>query len=126
VLADANFVAFIPVQDLTVAREFYVQTLGLALTDETPFAVVVDANGTRLRLTQISDLRPQPFTVAGWEVTDMAGEVDSLVSSGVTFNRYPGMDQDERGIWSTPGGDLVAWFADPDGNTLSLTSVARS
>jgi catechol 2,3-dioxygenase-like lactoylglutathione lyase family enzyme len=126
VLAGANFVAFIPVQDLAVAREFYVDTLGLRLRDENPFAVVVDAHDTVLRLTQVSDLRPQPFTIAGWEVTDMEKEVDSLVSSGVTFNRYDGMDQDERGIWSTPGGDLVAWFADPDGNTLSLTSPARS
>jgi catechol 2,3-dioxygenase-like lactoylglutathione lyase family enzyme len=126
VLADANFVAFIPVQDLAVAREFYVDTLGLRLRDENPFAVVVDAHDTVLRLTQVSDLRPQPFTIAGWEVTDMEKEVDSLASSGVTFNRYDGLDQDERGIWSTPGGDVVAWFADPDGNTLSLTSRARS
>jgi catechol 2,3-dioxygenase-like lactoylglutathione lyase family enzyme len=126
VLADANFVAFIPVRDLTVARRFYVDILGLILRDENPFAVVVDAGGTVLRLTQVSDLPPQPFTIAGWEVPAIEEEIDALVSSGVSFNRYDGMDQDERGIWTTPGGDLVAWFVDPDGNTLSLTSLARS
>jgi predicted enzyme related to lactoylglutathione lyase len=40
--------------------------------------------------------------------------------------RYDGMDQDARGIWMTPGGDRVAWFADPDGNTLSLTASQPS
>jgi hypothetical protein len=35
------------------------------------------------------------------------------------------MDQDEQGIWATPGGDQVAWFRDPDGHTLSLTTCAR-
>jgi hypothetical protein len=40
--------------------------------------------------------------------------------------RYEGMGQDERGVWSTPGGDQVAWFLDPDGNTLSLTTAATT
>jgi hypothetical protein len=31
------------------------------------------------------------------------------------------MDQDGDGVWTVPGGDQVAWFADPDGNILSLT-----
>jgi hypothetical protein len=39
----------------------------------------------------------------------------------VPFTRYDGMSQDEDGIWTAPSGDRVAWFADPDGNNLSLT-----
>ena len=125
-LEDATFTAFIPVGDATAARRFYVDTLGLKVLEESPFAIVVDARGTRLRLTPVPDLRPQPFTIAGWEVDDIAGEVDVLVSAGVTFNRYEGMDQDERGIWTSPSGARVAWFLDVDGNTLSLTSTAGS
>jgi hypothetical protein len=34
------------------------------------------------------------------------------------------MNQDESGVWTTPGGDQVAWFTDPDGNTLSLTQFS--
>jgi hypothetical protein len=30
------------------------------------------------------------------------------------------MDQDEDGVWTAPNGAQVAWFKDPDGNTLSL------
>jgi len=125
VLGDAPVMAFIPVRDLAAARAFYGGTLGLPVTDENPFAVVLNAGGTVLRLIEVADLRPQPFTVAGWVVPDIVAAVDALAGRGVTFIRYEGMDhQDERGIWTTPGGDRVAWFKDPDGNTLSLTSFS--
>jgi predicted enzyme related to lactoylglutathione lyase len=123
-LSEAPFMAFIPVTDLAVARPFYQSTLGLEVREESPYAVVVDAMGTMLRLTPVNELRAQPFTIAGWQVHDIEGVIDALSVRGVTFKRYEGMDQDERGIWTTPGGDRVAWFADPDGNTLSLTAFA--
>jgi hypothetical protein len=44
-----------------------------------------------------------------------------LTGRGITFVRYAGMEQDDLGIWTTPGGDRIAWFTDPDGNVLSLT-----
>jgi catechol 2,3-dioxygenase-like lactoylglutathione lyase family enzyme len=115
-------VAFVPVSTLEVARQFYVETLGLPVTDESPFGLVVDANGTMLRLTPVPDLRPQAFTVVGWSVPDIGSTVDELASRGVACTRFEGMDQDARGIWDSPSGDRVAWFADPDGNTLSLTT----
>jgi len=121
-LGNAPLIAFVPVRDIDEARRFYVDTLGLPVTDEGPFALVVDANGTMLRITPVPDLHPQPFTIAGWAVPDIESTVEALVSAGVTFNQYDGMKQDAQGIWNTPSGDRVAWFADPDGNTLSLTS----
>jgi len=77
-----------------------------------------------LRLAQVDDLQPQPFTIAGWTVPDIEQSIDTLVDRGIGFIRYEGMGQDAKGIWSTPGGDRVAWFKDPDGNTLSLTCFA--
>jgi hypothetical protein len=47
--------------------------------------------------------------------------VTELAAKGVEFTRYGFMEQDERGIWNAPGGTRVAWFKDPDGNTLSLS-----
>ena len=123
-LHDAPLMAFIPVRDLATARTFYGSTLGLAVAEENPYAVVVDAMGTMLRLTQVDDLRVQPFTIAGWQVPDIGTVIDALSARGVTFTHYEGMGQDEREIWTTPGGDQVAWFTDPDGNTLSLTTFA--
>ena len=120
-LGHQSLVAFVPVGDLAAARAFYADVLGLRVTHEDPYAVVLDAGGTVLRLAQVDGLRPQPFTVAGWIVSDIEVTVDTLAAQGVGFVRYDGMDQDPKGIWTAPDGGRVAWFTDPDGNTLSLT-----
>jgi catechol 2,3-dioxygenase-like lactoylglutathione lyase family enzyme len=123
VLGDLPFVGFVPVRDPSASRAFYERTLGLSVVESTPAAIVLDAGGTLLRLTPVGEFTPQPFTIAGWHVPDIHESVRALTERGVVFTRYDGMDQDELGIWSTPSGDRVAWFADPDGNTLSLTSL---
>jgi len=124
VLAGTPFIAFIPVRDTAAARNFYEGTLGLPVVEDTLFALVIDANGTMLRVTPVAELAPQPFTIAGWRVPDITTTVRGLTERGVGFTRYDGMGQDDLGIWTTPGGDKVAWFRDPDGNTLSLTTFA--
>jgi catechol 2,3-dioxygenase-like lactoylglutathione lyase family enzyme len=123
-LADATFIGFIPVRDLANARAFYEETLGLRVVDDTPFALVLDAGGTMLRVTPAPGLAARPFTIAGWQVPDIDATVRALAGRGVEFTRYDGLAQDDLGIWATPGGDRVAWFTDPDGNTLSLTAFA--
>jgi catechol 2,3-dioxygenase-like lactoylglutathione lyase family enzyme len=125
-LTGAPFIGFVPVRDVSAARDFYTGTLGLPVLDETPFALVLEAGGTMLRVTPVGELKAQPFTVAGWKVPDIAATVRDLADRGVAFTRYDGIDQDDLGIWTTPGGDLVAWFTDPDGNTLSLTTFAAA
>lgn len=120
-LESSDVVAFIAAADLRRARLFYEQTLGLTVTGQTDFACVFDANGTMLRVTAVPDVVRAAYTVLGWGVTDIAATVRELAGNGVVFTRYDGMDQDENGVWTTPGGDKVAWFADPDGNVLSLT-----
>jgi catechol 2,3-dioxygenase-like lactoylglutathione lyase family enzyme len=121
-LSNSPFIGFIPVRDASVARAFYEGELGLTIVNDTPFALVVDANGTQLRLTPVTDLAPQSFTIAGWQVADISAMVRSLSDRGVRFLRFNALEQDELGIWTTPSGDRVAWFNDPDGNTLSLTT----
>ena len=120
-LATSKLVAFAPTVDMAVAQAFYGGALGLRTVDANPYATVYDANGTMLRVTAVQELAPHPFTVLGWDVDDIAATIDGLVAAGVAFQRFDGMAQDERGIWTTPGGEQVAWFHDPDGNTLSLT-----
>jgi len=105
--------ALIPVGDLATARLFSVETLGLEVEGENPFAVILNSGGTMLRLTQVENHQPQPFTIAGWEVSDIGTIVEALVSRGVSFTRFDGMDQDQRGIWTTPGGGQVAWSRTP-------------
>jgi catechol 2,3-dioxygenase-like lactoylglutathione lyase family enzyme len=123
-LEEATYVGFIPVRDTSEARRFYEGTLGLRVLEDTPFALVVEANGTMLRITPVPELTVQPCTIAGWTVSDVAATARELAEGGIACTRYDGMVQDELGIWTTPGGDRVAWFKDPDGNTLSLTTLA--
>ncbi len=125
-LGASPFIGFIPVTDIAVARSFYVSTLELPVIDESPFALVVDAFGTSVRITPVGAFTPHPFTIAGWEVEDIDATIAVLVDRGVVFTRYEGMEQRADGVWEAPSGDLVAWFTDPDGNTLSLTEFSQS
>jgi catechol 2,3-dioxygenase-like lactoylglutathione lyase family enzyme len=123
-LGASDLVAFVATTDLARATSFYGDALGLGLKETTPIAVVFDAHGTLLRVTLVDQHSPAPFTVLGWSVDTIEDTVRALGGRGVAFERFAGMDQDDLGIWTTPGGDRVAWFKDPDGNVLSLTQPA--
>ena len=120
-LESSDVIAFAGATDLARARAFYERTLDLTVTEQNEFACVLDAHGTMLRVTAVPQVSPAGYTVLGWRVSDISSPVHALAARGVEFRRYDGMDQDADGIWTTPGGDQVAWFADPDGNVLSLT-----
>jgi len=123
-LGAAPVIAFVPSLDLTRSCAFYADVLGLSLEEVTPYACVLRGASMMVRVTMVERLRPQPFTVLGWQVDDIHAAVAGLSAAGVDFVRYEGMNQDSAGVWTTPGGDRVTWFCDPDGNTLSLTQFA--
>jgi catechol 2,3-dioxygenase-like lactoylglutathione lyase family enzyme len=124
-LKSRPIVAFVATTDPKRAKRFYARTLGLRLVSEDGFALAFDAGGTMLRVAVVKTLQPAGYTVLGWIVPDIAKAVRGLVKRGVVFQRYDGMPQDDLGIWSSPSGARVAWFADPEGNTLSLTELPR-
>lgn len=115
--------AFIATAMPEQARTFYADTLGLPLTHDDDFSLVFDLNGVPLRVQKVRELQPQPFTALGWQVADAAATVAHLRARGVTFERYPFLQQDAHDIWDAPGGARIAWFKDPDGNLLSVTEV---
>jgi len=121
-LGSYNIIGFVTIVDVTRAKEFYQNTLGLRLVmEEPPFALVFEANGIMLRLGMATEIPPAHGTVLGWQVPDITATVKDLEQAGVCFERYQQMKQDELGIWASPTGAKVAWFKDPDGNTLSLS-----
>ena len=63
---------------------------------------------------------PATFTVLNFPVDDVEGAVDALAAKGVTFERYPGLNQDERGIARDDNTPPIAWFKDPAGNILAV------
>jgi catechol 2,3-dioxygenase-like lactoylglutathione lyase family enzyme len=120
-LGAADVMTFVATSDMPAARAFYERALGLRVTGQSPIACVFDANGTTLRVVAVEEPTIAPYTVLGWIVPDIAGTIRELTARGVDFARFDGMEQDDLGIWNAPGGTLVAWFKDPDGNVLSLT-----
>jgi catechol 2,3-dioxygenase-like lactoylglutathione lyase family enzyme len=117
----SKIICFVATQHPADARKFYETTLGLKFVSDDPFAMVFEAGGTMLRVQKVQELHPAKHTVLGWDVPDIAARMQELMRKGVRFERFPGLPQDELGAWTTPSGAKVAWFKDPDGNTLSLT-----
>ena len=120
-ISEAEVMGFIPTTDAVRARAFYEGLLGLRVVSDDPFALVVESNGTIIRIVKLKDLAPVPFTILGWRVSDIEEEVKALHGQGVEFRRYAGMAQSDLGVWTAPGGAKIAWFSDPDGNVLSLS-----
>jgi len=121
ILGAEKLVAFVATRDPRRAKAFYGEVLGLPLVSEDQFALVFDAAGTTLRTTLVKEVAAAQYTVLGWEVSDITRTAKKLHQARIPLERYAGMQQDELGIWTSPSGAKVAWFKDPDGNTLSIT-----
>jgi catechol 2,3-dioxygenase-like lactoylglutathione lyase family enzyme len=119
-LGGCEIITFVATAKPDAAADFYRNVLGLTLVSDDPYALVFDANGTMLRVAKMQKVTVVPNTVLGWKVTDIRAAIEELSKKGVRFQRYEGMPQDDFGIWDS-GTAKVAWFKDPDGNTLSLT-----
>ena len=120
-LGSTNIIAFVPIKDPEKSRAFYEGILGLRFVKDDGFALVLDANGIMIRAAKMKDFTPAQFTVLGWEVSDIENVVRELGKNGIHFEVFGFFKQDELGIWTSPNGDKVAWFKDPDGNTLSVS-----
>jgi catechol 2,3-dioxygenase-like lactoylglutathione lyase family enzyme len=120
----ATPLGFIMTTDRARAVAFYRDIMGFRLLAEDPFAATFDMRGLTVRLSDTGDLAPSPHPVLGWTVKGIHAAVRDLAARGVAFIHYPGMGQDADGVWTSPdGAAAVAFFADPDGNLLSLTET---
>jgi catechol 2,3-dioxygenase-like lactoylglutathione lyase family enzyme len=125
-IAQNPLIAFIPSKDAARARLFYEEKLGLRFISDDSFAVVMDANGIMVRITRVGEFTPFPFTILGWLVDDIHQTVAEMTSKGLQFKHYGFLEQGDDGVWTAPDGSKVAWFLDPDGNTLSLSQHGTS
>jgi catechol 2,3-dioxygenase-like lactoylglutathione lyase family enzyme len=123
-LQSATPVTFLYVSDRDRALAFYCETLGFTLHSSDPFGDFIDLGGAMMRMTVMPDHAAHAHPVLGWNVDDIEAAVDALAGRGIVFAIYEGMGQDQRGIWTAPDGRTkVAFFADPDGNALSLARI---
>jgi catechol 2,3-dioxygenase-like lactoylglutathione lyase family enzyme len=108
------------VKDTTAAKDFYANTLGLNVTQLDNGFLQLRIDGSREILVYAKpDHTPAGYTILNFPTDDIERDVDALVEKGVRIERYPGMQQDDRGI-NRGGGPLIAWFTDPSGNVLSV------
>ena len=120
-LASGKLIGFVPTKNSKKAREFYEGKLGFRFVSDDQFALVMQAGESMIRIFKGAKFTPAQYTVMGWEVTDIETTAKWLTKRGVIFEKYPFVQDQEHGIWTTPNGDKVAWFKDPDGNVLSLS-----
>jgi predicted enzyme related to lactoylglutathione lyase len=107
------------VNDIDAARKFYGQLLGIKTSQEHGLLTLHLAGGRDTIVYPKQDHTPATYTILNFQVDDIEAAVDELVRAGVRFERYEGMDQDDRGI-NRGGGPYIAWFKDPAGNILSV------
>ena len=107
------------VDDLDAAREFYRETLGLETSERNGLLFLNLAGGRETLVYPKPDFTPATYTILNFAVEDIEAAVDELSRRGVSFERYDGLDQDDKGIFRG-GGPRIAWFTDPAGNILSV------
>jgi catechol 2,3-dioxygenase-like lactoylglutathione lyase family enzyme len=120
-LADAKATSGFAVPDTDEAKRFYGETLGLKVTvlDEEHGVMALNLTGGDVFVYGKPDFVPATYTVLNFEVVDIDSAVEDLSARGVSFERYDGFEQDEKGIARGPG-PAIAWFKDPAGNILSV------
>jgi catechol 2,3-dioxygenase-like lactoylglutathione lyase family enzyme len=118
-LRDSHAFSGFSSDDIARAKEFYAQTLGLAVTEQNGMLNLQLAGGGSVLVYPKPDHQPASFTVLNFPVADVDRAVEELAAAGVRFERYEGANQDEHGI-SRGMGPAIAWFKDPAGNILSV------
>lgn len=123
-LADKSVMATIPVKNLAAARKFYEDTLKFKkLEEEGGEAVTYQSGESEIVVYRSEFAGSNKATAATWVVGDEIEDiVKELKTKGVPFEHYnmPGMKQ--QGDLHVADGMKAAWFKDPDGNILALTS----
>jgi catechol 2,3-dioxygenase-like lactoylglutathione lyase family enzyme len=118
-LADTKAYSGLAVNDMQKAREFYGETLGLRTSEEYGLMWLHLAGGRDTLVYEQPDAMPASFTILNFEVDDIDQAVDFLAARGVQFERYDGVEQDDRAVFREEG-PYIAWFKDPSGNLLSV------
>jgi catechol 2,3-dioxygenase-like lactoylglutathione lyase family enzyme len=122
-LTDTHAYSGFSSNDIPATKAFYADTLGLEVTEANGMLTLHLAGGGNVLIYPKDDHQPAAYTCLNFPVADIEAAVDELTERGVTFERYEGMAQDERGVMHDLG-PPIAWFKDPAGNILSVLEEA--
>jgi len=120
-LPTAQVTAMLPVKDLSRARRFYEQQLGLEPgSAKADGKFVYRCGGTEIALFPRPGGTKAEHTALSFKVDDIRASIRALESRGVRFADYdlPGLKTVEHVC--VLGAEKAAWFQDPEGNILCL------
>lgn len=119
----SNIFSSFSTNDLDKSKIFYRDVLGLSVKEYQEMGGMLEIQlpkgGRVLIYPKGEGHKPASFTVLNFPVADVEETVDALRAKGVTFEKYEGFEQDEKGIMRGEG-PMIAWFTDPAGNILSI------
>jgi predicted enzyme related to lactoylglutathione lyase len=120
-LRSAPIYAYIPASDISRARKFYEETIGLKPKEEYAGGVFYECGGTEVFMYPTSNAGTSKASQAFWRVDDVEAEVAELKSRGVKSEEYnfPGVTMKNSIV--TGGGAKTAWFKDTEGNILAIS-----
>ncbi|MDQ3781927.1 MAG: VOC family protein [Actinomycetota bacterium] len=123
-LGTTNVFSGFAVPDTDAARDFYQDTLGLEISDQDGMLGIKLPRGGEVLVYPKPDHTPATYTVLNLDVSDIDAAVDELTARGVTFERYDGFEQDDKGIARGDQGPPIAWFTDPAGNIMAVMQTS--
>jgi len=120
-LRTAPIYAYIPASDVSRARKFYEQAIGLKPKEEYAGGVIYECGDTEVFLYPTINAGTSKASQAFWRVDDVEAEVAELKARGVKFEEYkfPGVKMENSIV--TGGGAKTAWFKDTEGNILAIS-----
>jgi predicted enzyme related to lactoylglutathione lyase len=124
-LRNAPIRAYIPARDVSRARRFYEEKVGLVPREDYAGGVIYECGGTEVFLYPTQNAGTSSASQAFWQVEDVEAEVAELKSRGVRFEEYdvPGLTTKDGIV--TGGGARTAWFKDTEGNVMAISQRLR-
>lgn len=106
-------------RDVERSTRFYGEVLGVPHLGTHGDLVFFDMRGVRLYLHRKDDAEWRPGSILYFGTDDIAGQAAALAEAGVTFTSEPHLVHRDG---SSGVETWMAFFEDPDGNTLALSS----
>ena len=124
-LRTAPICAYIPVSNVSRARKFYEERVGLTPKEEYAGGVIYECGGTEVFLYPTRNAGTSKASQAFWQVDDVEAEVADLKARGVKFEEYDMPGVTTKNSSATGGGAKTAWFKDTEGNILAVSQSLR-
>ena len=133
-LGKAKVAARLPAKDLSRARAFYSEKLGLDPVEQREGGLRYVCASGEFAIFLSAGVQSGTHTQMGWEVEDIAATVRELRARGVAFEEYdlPGLKTVDgiaeiAGNYASKGiAERGAWFRDSEGNLLGIGQPLRS